>query len=115
MKVIREQLIEAAKTYTDFESKYNISAFNEDDFFWSVFFTLFLRLQIYEAIAAIFWQSAIYVLSWSISWPIFPLIWTVFLLLWLLAIGEEQWLAENRLLRKVNMLWQQWLNAAGKN
>ena len=28
MKVIREQLIEAAKTYTDFYSKY-ISTFNE--------------------------------------------------------------------------------------
>ena len=27
----------------------------------SVFFTVFLRLQIYEAIAAIFWQSASYV------------------------------------------------------
>ena len=29
-------------------------------FFWSVF-TVFFRLQIYEAIAAIFWQSASYV------------------------------------------------------
>ena len=28
-----------------------------------VCFTVFLRLQIYEAIAAIFWQSAIYVLK----------------------------------------------------
>ena len=26
--------------------------------FWSVFFTVFLRLQIYEAIAAIFWLSS---------------------------------------------------------
>ena len=32
MKVIREQLIEAAK-YTDFSSKYNISAFNEKTIF----------------------------------------------------------------------------------
>ena len=30
--------------------------------FWSVFFTVFL-LQVYEAIAAIFWQSASYVLD----------------------------------------------------
>ena len=29
--------------------------------FLSVFFTVFLRLQIYESIAAIFWQSASYV------------------------------------------------------
>ena len=29
--------------------------------FWSAFFTLFLRLQIYEAIAATFWQAASYV------------------------------------------------------
>ena len=27
-------------------------------FFWSVFFTVFFRLPIYESIAAIFWQSA---------------------------------------------------------
>ena len=32
-------------------------------FFWSVFFTVILRLQIYEAIAAIFWQSVSYVLQ----------------------------------------------------
>ena len=31
--------------------------------FWSVFFTVFLRLQIYKAIAAIFWESASYVLQ----------------------------------------------------
>ena len=62
MKVIRGQLIEAAKTYTDFKSKFNLSAFNEKtEFFWSVCFTVFFRLQIYEAIAAIFWQSASYV------------------------------------------------------
>ena len=30
--------------------------------FWSVFFTVFFRLPIYESIAAIFWQSASYVL-----------------------------------------------------
>ena len=28
---------------------------------WSVLFTVFLGLQVYEAIAAIFWQSASYV------------------------------------------------------
>ena len=64
MKVIREQLIEAAKTNTDFKSKYNISKYNlqsKDKFFWSVIFSVFFRLQIYEAIAAIFWQSASYV------------------------------------------------------
>ena len=33
--------------------------------FWSVFFTGFFRLQIYEAIAAIFWQSASYVVYLS--------------------------------------------------
>ena len=33
----------------------------KDDFFWSVFFTVFFRLPIYESIAAIFWQSASYV------------------------------------------------------
>ena len=31
--------------------------------FFLVFFTVFLRLQIYEAIAAIIWQSASYVFS----------------------------------------------------
>ena len=31
--------------------------------FWSVFFTVFLRLLIYKAIAAIFWQSASYILQ----------------------------------------------------
>ena len=38
--------------------------------FWSVFFIVSLRLQIYEAIAAIFWQSASYVFfffSWLIG------------------------------------------------
>ena len=64
MKVIREQLIEAAKTYTDFQSKYNRSALNEKtNFFWSVFFTVFFRLSSYESIAAIFWQSASYVFN----------------------------------------------------
>ena len=29
--------------------------------FWSVFFTVFFKLPIYESIAAIFWQSASYV------------------------------------------------------
>ena len=40
MKVIREQLIEAAdfKTYTDFISKYNISAFNEKMIFFGLSF-----------------------------------------------------------------------------
>ena len=33
MKVIRKHLIEAAQTCTDFKSKYNMSAFNEDEFF----------------------------------------------------------------------------------
>ena len=46
MKVIREQLIEAAKTYTDFKSKYNLSAFNEKTNFFDLYFLLsFLRLQ----------------------------------------------------------------------
>ena len=31
--------------------------------FWSVFFTVFFRLPIYESIAAIFWQSASYVIN----------------------------------------------------
>ena len=35
--------------------------------FWSVFFTFFLRLQIYKAIAAFFWQSASYVLTVNAS------------------------------------------------
>ena len=41
----------------------NISAPNEKNkfLFWSVFLTFFLRLQIYEVIAAIFWQRASYV------------------------------------------------------
>ena len=33
----------------------------KDEIFWSVFFTVFFRLPIYESIAAIFWQSASYV------------------------------------------------------
>ena len=36
----------------------DLPAFNEKTIFLSVFFTVFLRLQIYEAIAAIFWHSA---------------------------------------------------------
>ena len=39
--------------------------------FWSVFFTVFFRLPIYESIAAIFWQSAIFVLYlyfWCEGW-----------------------------------------------
>ena len=41
---------------------YNKSAFNEKtNFFGLSFLLFFLRLQIYEAIAAIFWQSASYV------------------------------------------------------
>ena len=31
--------------------------------FWSVFFSVFSRLQTYEAIAAVFWQSASYVIK----------------------------------------------------
>ena len=73
MKVIWDQLIEAAKTFTDFQSKYNISsAFNEKtNFFgWSYFF-FFSRLQIYEAIVAIFWQSASYVFNLVFLWSEF--------------------------------------------
>ena len=33
--------------------------------FWFVFCTVFLRVQIYEAIAAIFWRSASYV---AVTW-----------------------------------------------
>ena len=48
----------------------NISALNEKNkyLFWSVFFTFFLRLQIYEAFAVIFWQFASYVFS---IWDLF--------------------------------------------
>ena len=47
-----------SKNYTDFKSKYNISGFNEKKNFFGLSFLLsfllfFLRLQIYEAIAAI--------------------------------------------------------------
>ena len=41
MKLICEQLIEAASFYTDFKSKYNISAFNEKTFFIGLSFLLF--------------------------------------------------------------------------
>ena len=41
--------------------------------FWSVFFTVFLRLQIYEAIAAIFWQFASYVFSFHYVYFCIPL------------------------------------------
>ena len=58
MKVIWDQLIEAAITYTDFKSKYNRSAFNEKTNFFGLSFLLFFRLPIYESIAAIFWQYA---------------------------------------------------------
>ena len=33
----------------------------KSEFFWSVFFTVFFRLPVYKSIAAIFWQSASYV------------------------------------------------------
>ena len=50
-----------------FLSNTNTSALNEKNtfVFWSVFFTFLLRLQIYEAIAAIFWQFASYVFTSS--------------------------------------------------
>ena len=69
MKVIRKQLIEAAKTCTDYKSKYNISALNEKTNFFLVclFYCFFLRLQIYEAIAAIFWQSASYFSKFTVK------------------------------------------------
>ena len=46
---------------------YQISLQWKDKFFWSVFFTVFFRLPIYESIAAIFWQSASYVLIIIVS------------------------------------------------
>ena len=49
-------------SYTDFYSKYNRSALNEKtNFFGLSFLLFFLRLLIYESIAAFFWQSASYV------------------------------------------------------
>ena len=53
--------MEAAKSYLDFYSKFNISAFNEKANFFRLSLTVFWRLQIYKAIAAIFWQSSSYV------------------------------------------------------
>ena len=48
MKVIWDQLIEAAKMYTDFLSNYTKSAFNEKtNFFGLSFLLFFLGLQIY--------------------------------------------------------------------
>ena len=41
MKVIWEQLMEAANTYTDFKLKYNISAFKEKKNLFSLSFLLF--------------------------------------------------------------------------
>ena len=38
MKFIREQLIEAAIIYTDFKSKYNISAFKQKTIFFGLSF-----------------------------------------------------------------------------
>ena len=60
MKVVREQ-----QKLTDFISKYNISTFNEKTNFLVCLFSVFFRLQIYEAIAAIFWQSASYVCNFK--------------------------------------------------
>ena len=59
-EVIWEQLIEAAKTFSQ-----NIThrPSMKRRFFWSVFFTVFLKLHIYNAIAPIFWQSASYVFN----------------------------------------------------
>ena len=48
--------------YRFFLSKYNRSAFNEKTNFFGLSFLLFFRLPIYESIAAIFWQSASYVI-----------------------------------------------------
>ena len=39
-----------------------MSSLNEKSIFWAVFFTEFLALQLYEAIVAILWQSASYVI-----------------------------------------------------
>ena len=64
MKVMKEKLIEVVISYADSLSKSNISAFNEKIFCCLPLFTIFLRLQIYEAIADIFWQSASYVFLW---------------------------------------------------
>ena len=41
MKVICDELIEAAITYTDFKSKYNRSTFNEKTNFFGLSFLLF--------------------------------------------------------------------------
>ena len=47
--------------YRFFKSKFNISAFNEKMIFSVCLLYCFFRLQIYEAIAAMFWQSSSYV------------------------------------------------------
>ena len=61
MKVIWEQLIEAASTYTDFKIKYNISAFKEKKNFFSLSFLLFFLdcwstklLRLFPAICQLF-------------------------------------------------------------
>ena len=43
MKINREQLIEAAETYTDFQSKYNISDLNEKTIFLFCLFHCFFE------------------------------------------------------------------------
>ena len=47
------------------------------NFFWSVFFTVF-RLPIYESTAAIFWQSASYVFYFFLRLQIYEAIAAVF-------------------------------------
>ena len=69
------------KLYWCLIKKFNISALNEKNrFLFGCFLTFFLRLQIYEAIAAIFWQFAS---SVYFSFSTFEI---VFLFNWLCSI-----------------------------
>ena len=69
MKVIWDQLIEAAKLIPIFNQNITYQPSMKKRFFL-VFFYCFLRLLIYEAIAAIFWRSASYVLVLLSHWGI---------------------------------------------
>ena len=61
MKVIREQLIEAAKAITYFKPKYNMWAVNKKTSFFDPLFLLIFWIADLRIVSAIFWQSACYV------------------------------------------------------
>ena len=76
MKAIWEQLIDVAKSYTDFKSKYNISAFNEKTNFFGLFFYCFLETTKLMRLFSVN-LPAMFIMQFF-AWPIFRLTLLIF-------------------------------------